>query len=65
MIPDNIIDKSTQTYWESVGVINQSVTIDFLTKREFGGLKIDWLKNHFAKEYEILFSDDGKKWQKV
>ncbi len=65
LIPDNIIDKSTQTYWESVGVINQSVTIDFLTKREFGGLKIDWLKNHFAEEYEILFSEDGKNWQKV
>lgn len=65
LVPDNIIDGIPQSYWKSVGVNNQSITIDFLKKREFGGLKIEWLKNHFANEFEIYFSDDGLSWQKA
>ena len=65
LIPNNIVDGSIKTYWESVGVNNQSVTIDFKARRGFGGLKIDWLKDYQANAFEILFSDDGKIWEKV
>ena len=54
-----------ETYWKSVGVNNQSVTIDFKTRREFGGLKIDWLKGYRAQSFDILLSEDGKNWEKV
>jgi GH15 family glucan-1,4-alpha-glucosidase len=65
LIPNNIVDNSDETYWKSVGIISQSVTIDFKTRREFGGLKIDWLKNYQAKSFDVLLSEDGKSWEKV
>ncbi|MBK7378094.1 MAG: discoidin domain-containing protein [Ignavibacteriales bacterium] len=65
LIPANIIDTSLETYWKSVGINNQSVTIDFKTRREFGGLEIEWLKDYQANAFEILLSDDGKSWEKV
>jgi hypothetical protein len=65
LIPGNIIDGSLDTYWKSVGVKNQTVTIDFKTKREFGGLKISWLKNYQAKSFEVLLSEDGLTWENV
>ena len=63
--PDMILDNSTQTYWESVGLKDQSITIDFKMRREFGGLKIDWCKNQYPESFEILFSDDGRKWEEL
>ncbi|MEO8233104.1 MAG: discoidin domain-containing protein, partial [Ignavibacteriota bacterium] len=63
--PAMMIDGSNETYWESVGLKDQSITIDFKTRREFGGLKIDWLDNHYPESFEILFSDDGSNWEKV
>lgn len=65
LIPGNIIDVSSGTYWKSIGTNNQSITIDFKTRREFGGLKIDWLKIHHAKSFEILLSENGSDWEKV
>lgn len=65
LMPNNIIDGSTNTYWKSVGANNQTLTIDFKTRREFGGLEIEWLKGYQASSFEILFSDDGKTWEKV
>lgn len=65
LIPNNIVDGSLESYWKSVGIISQSVTIDFKTRREFGGLKIDWLKNYQAKSFDISISEDGKSWEKV
>ena len=65
LIPGNMIDSSLNTYWKSIGVKNQAVTIDFKTKREFGGLKINWLKNYHAKSFEVLLSEDGFNWENV
>ena len=65
LIPNNIVDGSIKTYWKSVGVNNQSVTIDFKTRREFGGLKIDWLKGYHAQSFDILLSEDRQNWEKV
>src|SRR5690606_15899248 len=41
------------------------LTIDFKTRREFGGLKINWLDKFQAESFDILFSDDGRNWEKV
>jgi len=61
--PANMVDTSALTYWQSSGPTNQQVWIDFKCQREFGGLQINWLKNHFAAHFEIYLSDDGKKWE--
>jgi len=65
LMPNSIVDGLSATYWSSVGIKNQYVTIDFKTKREFGGLKIDWLKDYQARSFEVLLSDDGTNWEKV
>lgn len=63
--PDFIVDHSNETYWQSNGVKVQDVVIDFKTRREFGGLQINWLKDNCAKSFDVLLSEDGKKWEKV
>jgi hypothetical protein len=63
--PEFITDQSKVTYWQSRDVKNQEIVVDFKTRREFGGLKINWLKNYYAKSFDILLSEDGKKWEKV
>lgn len=63
--PNFITDNAENTYWQSLGTENQSVIIDFTTRREFGGLQINWLKDHFAVAYDILISDDGTNWEKA
>jgi len=65
LVPNNVVDGSLESYWKSVGIVSQSITIDFKTRREFGGLKIDWLKNYHAKSFDISLSEDGKSWEKV
>ena len=54
--PLNVFDKNENTFWQSKGTSDQSLTIDFKIRREFGGLKIDWLKNHQAKSFDVLIS---------
>lgn len=63
--PNLMIDNSEETYWQSQGVKDQSITIDFTTRREFGGLQINWLKDHYAKVFDVMLSEDGKNWGKV
>lgn len=63
--PNFIVDGSDKTFWQSENSDMQSVTIDFKVRREFGGVKIDWLKDFEAKAFEIYFSDDGNIWDKV
>lgn len=65
LIPNNVIDGNLNTYWKSVGINDQFLTIDFKTRREFGGLKINWLDKFQAESFDILFSDDGRNWEKV
>ena len=40
----------------------QALVVDFLRRREFGGLRIDWEPAHEASDYSIDFSPDGKVW---
>lgn len=44
---------------------NEFLFIDFQVRREFGGLKIDWMKDLFASEFKVLLSDDGNNWDTV
>jgi hypothetical protein len=62
---DLMIDHSPETFWQSSGENDLNIVIDFTTRREFGGLQINWLKDHYAKSFEVLFSEDGKKWEKA
>ncbi|MHC1774569.1 MAG: discoidin domain-containing protein [Lentimicrobium sp.] len=63
--PALILDNSSETYWQSKDTKEQHLTVDFKTRREFGGLQINWLKDHAARQFDILLSDDGKAWEKA
>ncbi len=63
--PASMIDHSNDTYWQSSKAFNETVTIDFKTRREFGGLQINWLENYYATGFDILFSADAKNWERV
>lgn len=60
--PFLMADHSDKTYWQSHSAKDQNVRIDFTTRREFGGLQIEWLKGNYAKSFDILLSEDGIKW---
>ncbi|MEI7981407.1 MAG: discoidin domain-containing protein, partial [Bacteroidota bacterium] len=62
---ESMADNSNKTYWQSSGGKGQNIIIDFRTRREFGGLQIHWVKDLEAKSFEVLLSDDGRKWEKV
>ena len=62
--PGLITDNSVSTFWQSKGLNNQNIIIDFKTRREFGGLQVNWLKEYFAGSFEIYLSLDGKTWEK-
>lgn len=63
--PEFMLDGQTNTDWKSEGEKEQFILFDFTTRREFGGLQINWLKDHSAKSFEVLLSDDGKMYEKV
>jgi len=63
--PAFITDSSETTYWQSSKPKDQNILIDFKTRREFGGLQIDWLKGHASKTFDINLSMDGKTWEKA
>jgi F5/8 type C domain len=43
----------------------QAYDLDFLKRREFSGLIIDWEPKHRAQSYDVLGSTDGKTWQQL
>ena len=61
--PASIVDNSNETSWQSGKAKDQNVIIDFKTRREFGGLQINWLKEKFAKSFDVQLSTDGKTWE--
>lgn len=62
---DLIFDNSNETYWQSAKAKDQQIIIDFKTRREFGGLQINWLKDYHAKTFDIFLSVDANNWDKV
>ncbi|MCX6266877.1 MAG: discoidin domain-containing protein [Bacteroidetes bacterium] len=63
--PDFLADPSNETFWQSKKAQDEQVVIDFNTRREFGGLQINWLKECHATNFDILLSEDGTHWDKV
>ncbi len=63
--PGFITDGNYETFWLSKKAENESVTIDCQTRREFGGLQINWHENFQPKSFDVLISDDAKTWEKV
>ena len=63
--PELMLDSIASSFWQSNGILDQNVLIDFKTRREFGGLKIGWLKDFQAKSFDVLLSEDGSNWEKV
>lgn len=53
------------SYWQSKSSKKQDILIDFTTRREFGGLQINWLKNSQAEAFDVFLSPDGKNWEKA
>ena len=41
----------------------QWLAVDFLERRELGGLVIGWDRDDFATRFDVLVSDDGAAWQ--
>ena len=61
--PTKAIDGTPSTSWRSaIGSTSQSLDIDFQKRREFGGLVVDWEKDHRPTMYAVMSSIDGKSW---
>ena len=63
--PELMTDDSPLTGWQSTSGSAQSVMVDFKTRREFGGVQIGWMSGHYAEDFDILLSMDGKEWEKA
>lgn len=63
--PAMMTDGLDHTFWMSKNAKIQHVMIDFMVRREFGGLQIDWLEGFQASEFEILASLDNTNWEKI
>ena len=63
--PELILDNSPETYWQSTGITDQHIFVDFKGRREFGGLHIEWLEDHAAVRFDVFVSDAGNVWEKV
>lgn len=60
-----ICDNSMNTFWQSKKLKKHKILFDLRSKREFGGLEINWRKDQTPKKFEISLSDDQKTWEKV
>jgi hypothetical protein len=63
--PDRAMDGRADTSWRSAERGAQSLTIDFRSVREFGGLTLQWNGGDFATDYDVATSTDGKEWNIV
>jgi hypothetical protein len=65
--PARALDGDLATAWESDPAAGkaQSLTLDLGQEREFGGLVLRWTPGKFASRYDVLFSEDGERWQTV
>jgi len=60
-----LLDGNEATAWQSRNARNQHVVLDFGTRREFGGIHIEWLKNYQASRFEVFTSNDAINWNKA
>ena len=60
--PSNAFDNNSQTRWSSLFSDRQWLQIDLGRTEDLVGLIINW-EAAYAKSYDILISEDGKKWE--
>ncbi|QBB70776.1 coagulation factor 5/8 type domain-containing protein [Pseudolysobacter antarcticus] len=62
--PNAALDGDDTTAWRSgpKSGRQQFLQIDFQQPREFGGLVLHWLKDGYASDYDVQFSDDAEHW---
>ena len=60
--PDRVLDADSSSAWRSSAAGAQSISLDFLRRRELGGLVIDWMDGEHARDYAIQISGDGTQW---
>lgn len=62
--PNAALDGDAKTAWRSNPNSGQEqfLQIDFQQPREFGGLMLHWLKDSYASDYDVQFSDDAVHW---
>jgi hypothetical protein len=63
--PEFMLDNLPETGWQSTSNREQHVMVDFYARREFGGLEIDWMKEHYAEAFDVMLSTNGKDWEKA
>lgn len=64
--PSNLLDPANRTPWRSGAPPDpQWLLIDFLTRREYGGLTINWESGLQATAFSIAISDTATEWQTV
>lgn len=65
--PAQALDGTMHTAWRSDPAAGpeQTLTLDFVRPREFGGLVLHWSPEAFASRYAVDFSDDGEHWRTV
>jgi len=58
-------DADRRAGWHSLPGAPQEqwLVVDFLERRELGGLVIDWDRDDFAARFDLLVSDGGAAWQ--
>ena len=59
------IDGDSATLWRAGGAGEETIAIDFLRAREFGGFVIDWDSTRYATDYAVETSEDGARWETV
>ncbi|HSL71574.1 MAG TPA: discoidin domain-containing protein, partial [Longimicrobiales bacterium] len=60
-----VFDADSATFWRSKTGGTQYLTIDFRRSREFGGLRIDWLRPGRARDYDVQISGNGRDWETI
>jgi hypothetical protein len=64
--PAALIDGDSLTAWRARPPGGRTrITIDFGRLREYGALSLDWEAGRRARDYDVLASDDGRKWRPV
>ena len=66
LAPGRVLDGDRRNGWLSAESDRAPwLTVDFLEKREYGGLTIQWIGRSFASSYRVETSDDGREWTTV
>jgi hypothetical protein len=59
------VDGDSSTGWRSASDGEQTLTVEFGGRREFGGMTLDWDPADFATDYAIEMTEDGSQWTRV